>query len=296
MDKFQAMKVFCRVYEAESFKSASETLGISRPMVTRYINTLEEALGVKLLQRNTRNISITHAGTLYYKHGIAILEALEEAENELNDLSNSPKGRLKVSVPMDFGLSYMVPIFNEFQKLYPDIKIDVDFNDRRVDLTESGVDIAVRGGALGGDQFVARPLTEFKGYVCASPEYLSTFGEPKTPHDLIDHNCLRYSLAPSPNQWSFMDGKHGEMNVPVSGSFEANNGGALTRMAVEGVGIIYQPGFLVDRYVQSGQLVPILTNFCGYVGKFHAVYTQRRLLPKPTRLLLEFMIEKLRAV
>ncbi|ADZ92514.1 LysR family transcriptional regulator [Marinomonas mediterranea] len=295
MDKFQAMRVFCRVYEAESFKSASETLDISRPMVTRYINTLEEVLGVKLLQRNTRNISITHAGNLYYKHCVAILEALEEAENELNDLSNSPRGRLKVSVPMDFGLSHMVPIFNEFRKLYPDIRIDVDFNDRRVDLTESGVDIAVRGGDLGGDLFVARPLTEFKGHVCASPEYLKTYGEPNVPQDLIEHNCLLYSLAPSPNKWTFIDSKNDEFDVLVSGTFAANNGGALTRMALEGAGIIYQPDFLVDKYIQSGQLVPILTNFRGYIGKFHAVYTQRRLLPKPTRLLLEFMIEKLRA-
>ncbi|MGB2064342.1 MAG: LysR substrate-binding domain-containing protein [Marinomonas gallaica] len=294
MDKLQAMKVYCRVYEAESFKLASESLDISRPMVTRYINALEEDLGAKLLHRNTRNISVTHAGKLYYQHCVTILEAIEEAEGELGDLSHKPKGHLRISVPMDFGLTHMVPILSEFSALYPEITLEVDFNDKRVDLTESGIDLAVRGGDLGGDHFIARPLCTLRGYVCASPEYIERNGAPEHPADLKTHNCLQYTNAPNSGRWYFKN-RHEEFDLPIRGSIMANNGGALTRLAVAGTGIIIQPGFLVDKYIESGQLVPLLTQYETYSGQFYAVFAGRKLLPKKVRLLIDFLVEKLQS-
>ncbi|MFD1384332.1 LysR family transcriptional regulator [Rhodanobacter aciditrophus] len=292
MDKLQAMKVFCRVYEAESFKMASESLDISRPMVTRYINALEEELGAKLLHRNTRNISITYAGKQYYRHCVPILEAIEEAESDLGDLTHQPKGHLRLSVPMDFGLSHMVPILSEFSSLYPEISLEVDFSDKRVDLTESGIDLAVRGGDLGGDHFIARPLCRMQGYVCASPKYLERKGVPKFPNELSQHDCLVYTNAPNTGRWVFTkDGVTEEASI--SGTLSANNGGALTRLAVEGAGIIMQPDFLVEKYLKTGELVHLLDDYETFSGQFYAVYADRKLLPKKVRLLIDFLIKKL---
>ncbi|MBM6551200.1 LysR family transcriptional regulator [Marinomonas ostreistagni] len=292
MDKLQAMKVFCRVYEAESFKLASESLDISRPMVTRYINSLEEELGAKLLHRNTRNISITHAGRQYYQHCTNILEAIEEAEGELGDLTRQPKGHLRISVPMDFGLTHMVPILSEFSARYPDITLEIDFSDKRIDLTESGIDLAVRGGELGGDHFIARPLCNMRGYVCASPDYLARRGTPKHPTDLLEHDCLIYTNAPYAGRWQFRNAQE-DFEVHVSGSLMGNNGGALTRFAVEGAGIIMQPDFLIEKYVESGELTVLFPEYETFTGQFYAVYAERKLLPKKVRLLIDFLIEKL---
>lgn len=293
MDKLQGMKVFCRVFEAESFKLASDSLGISRPMVTRYINSIEEELGTKLLQRNTRNISITDAGRKYYQHCSAILEAIDEAEGEIGELTKKPKGLLKVSVPMDFGLSHLVPLFNEFSRIYPQIELDVDFSDKRVDMTESGIDIAIRGGHLGGDQFVARPLCYSTGFVCASPDYIAAHGLLRDIEDLEKHSCLIYRNAPVPNKWTLMNDSGESLTVSVSGSFSANNGSALTRFAVAGLGIIYQPDFLVSKYIESGELINLLPNCKGYEIGFYAIYPQRKLMSRKTRLLLDFLQEKL---
>lgn len=294
MDKLQAMKVFCRVYEAESFKIASESLDISRPMVTRYINALEEDLGAKLLHRNTRNISVTHAGKFYYQHCVTILEAIEDAEGGLGDLTHKPKGHLRISVPMDFGVSHMVPILSEFSALYPEITLEVDFSDKRIDLTESGIDLAVRGGDLGGDHFIARPLCKMHGYACASPDYIARRGEPKHPRDLVDHNCLIYTNTPNAGRWLFKN-VHETFDVQVSGTLMGNNGGALTRLAVAGAGVIVQPDFLVERYIEEGQLVPLLEEYETFTGQFYAVYAERKLLPKKVRLLIDFLIEKLQS-
>ena len=293
MDKLQAMKVFCRVYEAESFRLASESLGISRPMVTRYINAIEEELGTKLLQRNTRNISITHAGRKYYQHCVSILDAIEEAEGEIGELTKKPKGLLKVSVPMDFGLSHLVPLLSRFSQLYPQIELDIDFSDKRVDMTESGVDIAIRGGDLGGDQFVARPLCYSKGFVCASPEYVAEHGGLNQIEELEKHSCLLYRNALVPNRWSVTDEDGTLRSITISGAFSANNGSALTRFALAGMGVIYQPDFLVSKYIESGELVNLLPKCKGYELCFYAIYPQRKLMSRKTRLLLDFLQEKL---
>ncbi|NLQ16484.1 LysR family transcriptional regulator [Marinomonas sp. M1K-6] len=293
MDKLLAMKVFCRVYEAESFKLASDSLNISRPMVTRYINSIEEELGTKLLQRNTRNISVTHAGRKYYQHCVAILEAVDEAESEIGELTQKPKGLLKVSVPMDFGLSHLVPLLEKFSRLYPQIELDIDFSDKRVDMMESGVDIAIRGGDLGGDQFVARRLCKLIGFVCASPDYVLAHGMPTHLDELKDHSCLLYGNAQAPDRWSLTDEEGALRTVRVSGVLRTNNGSALTRFALAGLGIIYQPDFLVAKHIESGKLVNILPHYKGYEFSFYAIYPQRKLMSIKTRLLLAFLQDEL---
>lgn len=293
MDKLQAMRVFCRAYETESFKLTSDTLGISRPMVTRYISSLEEQLGTKLFVRNTRNISVTYAAQRYYRHCIDILDAIEEADTEIGELLQKPKGRLKMSVPMDFGMSHVMPILDQFIQHYPQIDLEVDFSDKRVDMTESGIDLAIRGGSLGGDQFVARHLCYLQGYVCASPAYLEQHGMPEALSDLTRHKCLIYSLAPTPRVWTLTDPQGEVCSVNVSGPFQSNNGGALTTMALRGAGVIYQPDFLVAKYIRSGQLVNVFPDYEGYQLSFHAIYPERKLLPRKTRLLLDFLQQKL---
>ncbi len=293
MDKLQAMRVFCRAYETESFKLTSDTLDISRPMVTRYISSIEEQLGTKLFVRNTRNISVTYAAQRYYRHCIDILDAIEEAESEIGELLQKPKGRLKMSVPMDFGMSHVMPLLDKFIQHYPEIDLEVDFSDKRVDMTESGIDLAIRGGSLGGDQFVARHLCHLRGFVCASPAYLEQYGIPKQLEDLSQHKCLLYSLSSTPRVWTLKDCQGAERSVSVSGPFQSNNGGALTAMAVSGAGVIYQPDFLVAKYIRSGQLVNVFPDYEGYQMSFHAIYPERKLLPRKTRLLLDFLQQKL---
>ncbi|MEO9655781.1 LysR family transcriptional regulator [Marinomonas sp.] len=293
MDKLQAMRVFCRAYETESFKLASDTLDISRPMVTRYISSIEEQLGTKLFVRNTRNISITYAAQRYYRHCVDILDAIEEAESEIGELLHKPKGRLKMSVPMDFGMSHVMPLLDQFIQHYPGIDLEVDFSDKRVDMTESGIDLAIRGGNLGGDQFVARHLCHLRGYVCAAPSYLEQYGTPVQLEDLSQHKCLLYSLSLTPRVWTLKDSQGGERSVNVSGPFQSNNGGALTAMAISGAGVIYQPDFLVAKYIRNGQLINVFPDYEGYQLSFHAIYPERKLLPRKTRLLLEFLQQKL---
>ncbi|GAB3476922.1 LysR family transcriptional regulator [Marinomonas epiphytica] len=293
MDKLIAMKVFCRAFETESFKMASDTLAISRPMITRYINSIEEQLGTKLFVRNTRNISTTDAARQYYRHCINILDAIEEAESDISELTQKPKGRLKMSVPMDFGISHIVPLLDKFHRTYPLIELELDFSDKRVDMTESGVDLAIRGGSLGGDQFIALPLCRLQGYVCASPSYLEKYGRPENLAALEQHKCLTYSHSPIPGVWSMKNAKAEEESVAVHGVFQVNNGGALTRMALAGIGVIYQPDFLVAEHIREGRLVDLLPHYTGYQLSFNAIFPERKLMPRKTRLLLEFLQKNL---
>jgi DNA-binding transcriptional LysR family regulator len=171
--------------------------------------------------------------------------------------------------------------------------LDIDFSDKRIDMTESGVDIAIRGGDLGGDQFVARPLCYSKGFVCASPDYILQHGELHHIGELESHSCLLYSNALVPNRWSLIDEAGVSQTVSVSGAFTANNGGALTRFALAGLGVIYQPDFLVAKHIESGALINLLSKYKGYEICFYAIYPQRKLMSRKTRLLLDFLQDKL---
>ena len=224
MDKFQAITAFARVVEAGSFAGAATRLGVSVSSVSRLVADLETHLGSRLLNRTTRRISLTEAGRVFHERSVQLLADLEEAEASASEGAAVPRGTLRLSGPVTFGTEHIAPAVAEFMRRYPTVKLELELSDRIVDLVDEGFDAAVRIGAVRGQNLVARRVGTSRLLCCASPAYLATHGEPRTPEDLAKHACLLYQYAPQRDTWPFT-GKDGEeRRVRVSGPAYANNG------------------------------------------------------------------------
>lgn len=271
MDKLQAMRVFTTVVESGSFVRASEQLHLSPTATSRHVAELEKHLGAQLLQRSTRRLSLTDIGTGFYERCRQILADLEEAEAQAATAESQPRGMLRISLPHSFGLRYVAPLLPEFCKRYPELQIELRFSDRKVDLIEEGIDMAVRITGELQTSLVARRLAPVRIACCASPDYLRRQGPPQHPDDLRRHNCLTYSYAPTGNLWSFtQEGK--PHDVPVKGSLQANNGEMNRLAALDGLGIAMLPTFMVCDDLRNGRLIPVLQDFPIPQPHVHAVY------------------------
>jgi len=236
MDTLLSIKVFVQVVEAGSFTVAAERLGISRAMVSKHIQQLEDRLGIRLLNRTTRRLSLTEAGTAYYERCGAVFEALDEADVAATQFASTPKGTLKVNAPVPFGTHHLYPAIADFLRTYPEVRLDLTLQDQMVDLVREGVDVALRIGQLEDSSLVARRLAPARLVVCGAPAYFERHGTPRTPDDLKRHNCLGYAYAESPEIWRF-SGRDGEQAVQVSGNIRANNGEVLRAAAIDGLGL-----------------------------------------------------------
>ncbi|AEK60201.1 putative transcriptional regulator [Collimonas fungivorans Ter331] len=291
MDVLTGMRVFSAVVNAGSFVSAAEKLGLSNGMATRYVAQLEAHLGLRLLNRTTRKLSLTEAGADYLEQSSQILAMIEEAESSAAQRASVPRGTLRVTTSVGLGVLDMGQLITEFLGKHPGLKVDLVLNDRVVDLVEEGFDIAIRMGPRVDLGLVARKIADVRIVVCASKSYLKKQGVPQIPQDLASHNCLTYSYSSQEADWPFMrDGT--EEKVRVSGTFRANNGTVLANAAIAGLGIIRQPDYLVSDAIDRKLLVPVLPAWDAGAHAIYAVYSSRRFLPTKVRALIDFLVER----
>lgn len=288
MDRLDDMLAFIKVVDAKGFTAAADRLGLSKSVVSRRITELENRLGARLLNRTTRRLSLTEVGQAFYERCTRILADLEEAEMAVADLHAAPRGRLKVNAPVSFGLLHLAPAIADFLERHPAIEIDIDLNDRYVDLVDEGYDVAVRIGRLRDSTLIARRLAPAHRVVCASPGYLARNGSPVTPEDLMRHNCLLYTNVPAAEQWTFqVDGE--TRTVRVSGNLRTSNGDLLRAAAIAGVGITVLPTFLIGDALQAGTVRCLLPEYYGGGSTVYAVYPQNRHLSPKVRAFVDFL-------
>lgn len=292
MDRLQAIGVFSKVVEQGSFARAAERLGISTSACSRHVSELEAHLGARLLQRTTRRLSLTESGQAFYERSVQLLADLDEAEREASASATRPRGTIKLTCSINFGVRHVAPAIATFLARYPEVRFDVSLSDRIVDLVEEGYDLALRIGTARGETVVARRLGETRLVCCASPEYLKRHGTPRSPEDLARHRCFTYEYLPSRNLWQFRDRAGRERPVRVSGPLHANNGDLLAAAAVQGVGIALEPDFIVGAELAAGRLVPVLESFTAPVSQIYAVYPSRRYLSAKVRAFVEFLAER----
>lgn len=291
MDRLQAMDTFRRVAEAGSFTAVADQLNVARSALTRQVAALEAHLGTKLLARSTRRLSLTSSGSAYLEKCREILALVEAAEGDLAGETRAPRGTIRVSVPMSFGLRHLMPLFSDFVTTYPDVTVNVELSDRRVNLIEEGIDVAIRISRELESTLAIRRLSVSSLMVVASPAYLDRHGRPSHPNDLLEHFCLTYTLAPSTG-WKFsVDGQ--TLHVPVRGRLQANNGDALQEAAIRGLGIALQPAFITAQAVQAGLLVPLLQEFTAAELQIFAVFPGTRHVPHRVRTLVDYLAERL---
>ncbi|WDE06085.1 LysR family transcriptional regulator [Thalassomonas viridans] len=292
METFSTIPVFVAVVENGSFSQAALRLGISKSAVSKRIRELENKLGVQLLHRTTRRLSLTEAGERYFEYALKAFIAAGEGIDSVTQLQGNPKGQLKVNTPMSFGRLHIAPLVADFLVRYPEIELNMVMDDRVVDLIEGGYDLAIRAGNLQDSTLIARRLAPCRSVICASPEYLAKNGVPANPEALVKHNCISYSYFSGGNEWTF-HGDIGPVKVKVSGNYQVNNSEALHRAILAGLGIAKIPTFIVGGDIASGNLVPLLTDYNLPMQTFYAVFPERRHLPAKVRVFLDFIIERL---
>lgn len=294
LDRLTGMKVCSRVAALGTLSAAARALGMSQTMATKHVAAIEERLGVKLFNRTTRRVTPTEAGRRYLESCERILAEIEEAEEAAAAERAAPRGMLRVTVPVSFGIRQIAPALPEFARLYPGVSVDLGLSDRFVDLIEEGWDLAVRIGRLKDSYLVARRLAPCRTIVCAAPSYLAAKGVPRTVAELAGHNCLGYTL-PDPQdaeRWAF--GRSGEIMVRVAGNLRASNGEALRAAAAAGQGLIYQPTFLVGSDIRAGRLVPVrLDQPTLDLLAVHAVRPPARHPPARVQAFVDFLAQRL---
>jgi len=292
MQDISAIPVFTAVIEQGSFSKAAEKLGITKSAVSKRITGLEAQLGVKLLHRSTRKLSLTEAGERYFEYASQALHAAQEAENAATELQIEPKGTLRVSAPMSFGRLHVAPIIPVFLKQYPQIDLHMDMSDTWTDVIAEGFDIAIRAGNLSDSSLVARKLTSLRSVLCASSDYLAQYGIPHMPQELIHHNCILYTYNTVVNEWGFI--KNGEEEtVRISGNYQVNNSEALRESLVQGLGIGRLPTFIAGSDIKTGRLVPVLNDYIMPHKAIYAVFPEKQYLPEKVRVFIDFLVETL---
>lgn len=292
MDQLSAMRAFVRVVQTGSFSATGREMNTSQTTISKKVAALEKKIGVKLLARSSRDHALTPAGAKYYQTCVDILGELDEAEAEARSEVASPQGTIRISAPVAFGRILLAPIMAEFFQRYPDIKVDLQLSDQHTDLISDGIDVAIRAKQLEDSTLIARHLFDNPMLVLAAPNYLQQHGEPKTPEDLKQHNCLVYSRMKDINVWSFtkQNQKHA---VAVNGNFQSDNGDVLLEVALTGMGIVTLPIWMVEHHLKEGRLTQLMSDYTGQNLPFNAVYLQSRYTPLKVRCLIDYLKEKL---
>ncbi len=259
MDKPGEMRAFVRSVELAGFSAAARDLDLTPSALSKLVTRLEDRLGVRLMNRTTRKLSLTAEGEAYFSHARRILADIEQSEADVTRFSDNPKGLLRINVGFAFGLHQLAPALPRFLQRYPEIELDITVTDRLVDLVEEGADVAIRAGQLRDSGLVARKICDMHRVICASPAYLKKNGVPKTPKDLLRHNCISISGAPQLRRWPFTINGATEV-IEVRGNASANNAETLLQMAAAGVGIIRLADVIVADGIRAGWLTPILTD------------------------------------
>ena len=292
MDRFHAITAFTRVVEAGSFARAADRLGVSVSAVSRQVAELEAHLNVRLLNRTTRRLSLTESGQAFFDRCVQLLADLEEAEVAVTSASIVPRGTLRLTCSATFGSRHLAPAIAAFATRHPQMRFDVELSERIVDIVEEGFDLAVRIGATGSQNLVARRIGATRILCCAAPSYLERHGEPREPEELAKHQCLTYEYSPNRNVWSFRDPRGGERSVRITGPVHSNNGRFLETLATHGAGISREPDFISGPDVRAGRLKAILQEFEPPPLPIYVVYPSRRHLSAKVRAFADFLAER----
>ncbi len=289
MDRIDAMKAFVTVAEGGSFTKAAEKLGTSNQLVSKYVSQLEKHLGARLFNRTTRKVHLTEAGEECFQHAKHILESINDMEGHFGQLQSTATGLLHISAPVSFSTLHLAPLIRDFKKQYPEIGIDLQLNDRKVDVVEEGFDLTLRIGHLKSSSLIAKKVAPVRLVLCASPNYLKRYGKPTHPEDLIAEHFLRYSyMEYNLSNLPLMKALKAASQKNPSG-LVANNGEILTAAAIAGEGYVLQPTFIVGEALKQGKLEIILEEFEPAAMGLYAVYPHRKLLAPKLRAFIDFI-------
>ncbi|HYE36381.1 LysR family transcriptional regulator [Methylocaldum sp.] len=292
MDKLTSMLVFTKVAKAGSFASAAKELGLSRAMATKHVMQLENGLGIRLLNRTTRNLSLTEVGMVYLERCLQILDEMEEMEIAVTRLQTEPRGTLKVNATPFFGAYHLAPAIAAYMEAFPDVNVELVLQAGYIDLIEEGFDLAIHLDEMRDSSLIARKLGSSQRIVCGSPDYFKKHGVPETPDDLRKHNCLINSSLPPRDQWQFSVPGGETTVIKVTGNMEANVADALRMAAISGLGLILLPTYMVGQDIRKGRLNPVLTDYVPAPLEIHAVYPHRKHLSAKVRTFVDFLNER----
>lgn len=290
MDKLNNIQVFCRIVELGTFAAVAREMHLSAMMISKYMAQLEESLGVALLNRTTRQVSLTEAGEIYYYRSKQLMDDFSELDETTSQLGRHVKGTLKISVPIDFGGLYMVPAIDAYQRNYPDVKILMTLHNSRVDLSKGSFDLSILVTDSLDLGVVARKIALTSLCTYASPAYLAENGQPEHIDQLSSHRCLHYIDTPHKEYWLFKAGSE-EIKIKPNWHFSSNNGRALCEAAALGMGITQAPEISAANFVAQGQLIEILQDFRIPSLAIYATYLQRRFLPAKLTTFVDFMVK-----
>lgn len=294
MDRFTEMQTFVAVVDAGSFVHAGEMLGMSTAAVSRYVSQLESRLGVRLLHRTTRRLSMTEEGEVFSARCRALLDELGEAEAEITARTGQAVGMLRVNAPVTFGVRYLSGLWGKFREDHPGVTLDVTLSDRVADLVEEGFDLAVRiAPGLPGSTLISRKLSSSRLVLCASPEYLARAGTPRHPSELQQHTVFAYSYFAAGDQWPF-SGPEGDVTAKIHPAIRTNSGDVCREVALQHQGMILQPGFLVGADLEAGNLVEVMPEYRSVELGIYAVYPSRKHVSPKVRLLTDYLVDSFR--
>ena len=281
--------LFAHVVKVRSFSGAARRLNVSKSRVSKAVARLEGELGVRLLHRSTRSLSLTEVGEAYFEHCDRILDELSLADTTISRLHQEPRGKLKISAPVAFSTMHVASALPDFMALYPDLTVDLTISDRLVDLADEGYDVALRITPEPAQNLVARQLAPIRRKICASPAYLARRGIPLAPADLAGHNCLSYTFLDTQEVWH-LKGGDGDLAVPVAGTLRINDDEALSQAVLGGLGLAMLPTFIVGRDLQEGRLLEVLPGFVPTERFIYAVHLPNRHLPLKVRAFIDFLL------
>ncbi|MBX3606590.1 MAG: LysR family transcriptional regulator [Piscinibacter sp.] len=293
MDRITGVQLFVRIVETGSFSKASADLGITQPTATKHVAALEAHLGARLLNRNTRGVSATEIGQLYYEKCKTIQRELEEADSLAALLQSKVGGQLRISTSVAFGRRVATPLALRFMREHPEVTIDLSFDDRYVNLVEQGVDVALRMGRLADSALGARYLGVNPWLTAAAPDYLARRGTPQAPADLAGHDCLVYSSVQGDDRWNFASPGGEEVAAPVRGPLRSNNLSAVLAACRAGLGLAVLPWYVARESVADGSIVPVLAEHVLPAQELHAVFPSPKLVPHKVRRFIEFLQQQL---
>ncbi|WP_115718816.1 LysR family transcriptional regulator [Gallaecimonas mangrovi] len=295
MNRDLEMRVFVAVVEAGSFVAASEGLRMSKAAVSRHVEALERRLGARLLHRTTRRLSLTEEGKRFYPGAKAVLADISDVEALVSQDAKAPQGRIRINVPVSFGISHLAPRWGDFLAMAPKVELDISLSDRVVDLVEEGFDVAVRIGRLPSSSLVSRRLASTRMRLCAAPAYLAKHGTPQQLSELTKHRVLSYSHWSEGDDWTF-EGPQGAVTVRTQSRVYSNNGDTCQAIALAGGGIVLQPDFMVGDDLKAGRLVELLAQYKAPTLGIYVVYPSRKLLPTRVKSLVNFLVQQFEKV
>ncbi|MEC9170691.1 MAG: LysR substrate-binding domain-containing protein [Pseudomonadota bacterium] len=288
MKYLEGIAEFCAVADVGNFTGAANKLDTSVAQISRKVASLEKQLGVKLLQRTTRSVSLTEAGTQYFQQAMPALKALEDAQLAVSALQASPQGLIKLTAPVAFGEAFIAPLLNTFMQKYAGISVQCTFSNEKLDIVELGLDLAIRIGKLEDSTLVAKKLATRHLFVCGSRDYFKEQGQPKSIEELKEHSLL---VGSQPYWRLLIDNKN--QTIPVKGRVRYNSGNALCSAAVAGLGIAQLPGFYVRKALASGQLIELFPEYKDKQEAIWAVFPSNRNVAPKIRLLVDFLAQHL---